>query len=77
MSQLDNFCDMELTRRKLFLLGAATVTAAGGALVISPDAAQATDGDYESSTEHLTAYDQAELQANPANRLGCPLGKGI
>lgn len=89
MSQLGNFPGMELTRRKLFLLGAAVVTTAGGAVVASPTAVQATGGDDDSSRErtsaydhtdlqqHMSAYDQSELRANPANRLGCPLGKGV
>lgn len=64
---------MELTRRKLFLVGAA---AAGGAFVVAP-AAHAVDAESDSSREYLTSYDSSALRENPANQLGCPLGKGI
>lgn len=73
MSQSGNFAVMELTRRSLFLVGAAV---AGGTVVVAP-AAHAADAESDSSRESLTSYDRAGLQENPANQLGCPLGKGI
>ena len=72
MSRSGNFAGMELTRRKLFLVGAAV---AGGTVVVAP-AALAADTESDSSGEHLTSYDLAALRENPANQLGCPLGKG-
>lgn len=65
---------MELSRRRLFVLGAASATAATAGLAVAP-AAHADSG--KQPLGHGTTYDQTAQRENPDNKLGCPLGKGL
>lgn len=74
-----NLTYMELSRRKLFVLGAASAATATAGLVLAPGA-QATELSSDAGEQplgHGTTYDQTAKRQNPANNLGCPLGKGI
>ena len=66
--------DMELSRRRLFVLGAASATVATAGLTVAP-AAHADA--QEQPLGHGTTYDQNAMRDNPDNKLGCPLGKGL
>lgn len=70
---------MEISRRKLFTLGAASAATATAGLVLAPgaQAAEGSTGAAEQPLGHGTSYDQNAKQQNPANNLGCPLGKGL
>ncbi|MDS2171259.1 MULTISPECIES: hypothetical protein [unclassified Nesterenkonia] len=72
---------MDLTRRTLFLVSGAGAAAVG----LSVGAAPARASDASSSTDpgqgaegliRPTAYDEDGRRRNPANALGCPLGRG-
>lgn len=70
---------MEFSRRKLFVLGAASAATATAGLVMAPGA-YATNLAQESDEQPRgsgTSYDQSAKQQNPENKLGCPLGKGV
>ena len=68
-------------RRSLF--GAAAAVVAGGSVVAAPGAhASASAADEDAGQEPArrsweTDYDHRGNQDNPANQLGCPLGKGV
>ncbi|NWN88495.1 MAG: hypothetical protein HLX51_08135 [Micrococcaceae bacterium] len=70
---------MELSRRRLFVLGAASAATATAGLVMAPgaNAADLAAETAEQPLGHGTTYDQTAKQQNPANQLGCPLGKGL
>jgi hypothetical protein len=74
-----NLPTMDFSRRRLLRTGAATATAAGAALAVGT-AAHAAETDPAPAQEPLrgreTALDLEQKHVNPANLLGCPLGKG-
>lgn len=71
--------DMELSRRRLFVLGAASAATATAGLVLAPgaNATELAADTAEQPLGHGTTYDQSAKQQNPENKLGCPLGKGL
>lgn len=83
---------MDISRRSLFVLGAAGVGSAGlGAVSTTAAAAfpgQAPPGagspaheppgfGLEPGSFGPTNHDRAARRQNPANMLGCPLGRGV
>lgn len=75
---------MEISRRRLFVLGAASATVAGTSLLVAPGAHATSNGQPlgeqpsgEQPLGHGTTYDRQAKQQNPDNKLGCPLGKGL
>lgn len=74
-----NLIYMELSRRKLFTLGAASATVATAGLVAAPGAhaAELAEQPGEQPLGSATAADRAAQEENPENGLGCPLGKGL
>lgn len=77
-----------VARRRLFALGAAALTAAGSGAVFASSASaapsqtselrsgQAPSGPYIVRRSQETTYDFEKRRQNPANQLGCPLGRG-
>ena len=70
---------MDFSRRRLLRTGAATAAVTGVTLAAGT-AAYAAETEEAPAQEPLrgreTALDLEQKQANPANQLGCPLGKG-
>lgn len=75
-----NLPHMDFSRRRLLRTGAATAAATGVALAAGTAAHAAQTQEEASAQEPLrgreTALDLEQKQVNPANQLGCPLGKG-
>lgn len=71
---------MKLSRRSFFTLGAAGVATAGTGVLFTAPAAQAASaaaaGPFSGRRAWGTDYDHRGKQENPANPLGCPLGRG-
>lgn len=68
---------MDMTRRSLIALSAGTAVAAGGTVFMASASTAADRIAARPGARGLeTDYDLKGLQANPGNRLGCPLGKG-
>lgn len=71
---------MELSRRRLFTLGAATAATAGTGVLATAPVAQASSnasaGPSRVRRAWETDYDHRAKQQNLANQLGCPLGRG-
>ncbi|GAA1166526.1 hypothetical protein HNR11_002588 [Nesterenkonia sandarakina] len=73
---------MHLSRRKMITAAATGATAAGVTLVSALPASAAPRRRYRTRPSprmrrQPTDYDRSRKQQNPANSLGCPLGRGF
>lgn len=73
---------MHLSRRKMITAAATGATAAGVTLVSALPASAASRRRYRTRPSprmrrQPTDYDRSRKQQNPANSLGCPLGRGF
>lgn len=75
----DSIANMEYSRRRLLRFGALSIVAVGFGMVVRNDAelVQMPFSSAGKSDARGTVYDQMAKRENPANKLGCPLGKGI